>query len=87
MSRLSLAGSHFAVVQDDLLTTKGTGAETVRARKFRSLTAGAGRDELPALLRRERVLFVYTSLAHDEVMMGRDYFEHFARESPNLRAK
>jgi hypothetical protein len=87
MSRIALAGHKPMIVFDDLLTTAGTSADSIKNRKFRSVTAKAGSDEIVTLLQREPLLFIYTSLSHNDVIAARRYFEFFARESPFLQPR
>ena len=87
MSNISRSGSKIMVVEDDDLTTRATTIDSLKTMKFHGMHGGAGTDELEALLRDERVLFIHTRLTHDGVIADRRYFEKFARNSPNLKVR
>ncbi|MBX7244304.1 MAG: hypothetical protein K1X53_02325 [Candidatus Sumerlaeaceae bacterium] len=87
MSRLTLGGAGFAVVRDDQVTSTGVPKETFDAIKFHSPGAALGKDELPYLLRNNRILFISTELSHSDVIMATRNFEVFAREAPALKPR
>ena len=87
MSRLCLKGAMVGVFEDDLLSTAGMAAAQLAEGKFHSIHAKPGKDEIAGLLRDHPLLFLHTTLTHNGVIMDRRYFEIWARESANLRAR
>lgn len=87
MSNINLRGGRAFLVEDDSVTTEGTTSDQLAAMKFHSGEARAESDEISALLRRERTLFIHTTLTHEQVPFGKKYFEKFAKESPFLQAR
>ena len=84
MSRLYLAGARPAIVYDDLLTTGGTTAREAPAAEGALRKVRTPHASLEEILKAEPWLFIYTSLAHNDVIAARRYFERFARSSPFL---
>lgn len=83
MSLIDQKGARVTVAEDDLLTGSvsagGAGADPQ--------AAGNAGQELGALVRSERLLFIHTNLPHDAFKMSQRFVGDFLRESPSLKAR
>jgi len=86
ISLLNLAGVRTCLVDEDDLTSHGSSADGFNA-KFHVAGAKPGVEEFELVLKGEPIFFMHTHLSHNDVPVGRRYFERLVRESPFLEKR
>lgn len=86
MHNLSVSGIDFAVVSDDRLTTSGMSSKETPLISFKPKELRDGKDELPIVFTKNRIVFAYTRLPHDGLKLSTRFLRDLITSSPYLNA-